>query len=101
ALVREGLNLAQGLPVLADALSISIIARWAVLPLIDVIVVLTAFGFERREQLSLALLIPFQRLLYRPLLCVTVYRAVGRALAGRIAGWGQLIRFTRVQGPAR
>ena len=101
ALVREGLNLAQGLPVLADELSISIIAGWAVLPLIDVIVVLTAFGFERREQLSLALLIPFQRLLYRPLLYVTVYRAVGRALAGRIAGWGKLIRFTRVQGPAR
>jgi hypothetical protein len=46
-------------------------------------------------------LLPFQRLVYRPLLYITIYRAVGRALAGRIAGWGKLVRFTRIQMPER
>jgi peptidoglycan-N-acetylglucosamine deacetylase len=40
-------------------------------------------------------------LVYRPLLYITVYRAVGLALAGTIAGWGKLIRRGRVERPVR
>lgn len=101
ALVRTGFSLAQGEPLLAGDASLLIVVGWTALPLIDLIVLLVAFGFERREQLSLALLLPFQRLVYRPLLYITIYRAVGRALAGRIAGWGKLVRFTRIQMPER
>ena len=47
----------------------------------------------------LVLLLPFQRLFYRPLLYVTVYRAVWRALTGRLAGWGKLARRVTARRP--
>jgi peptidoglycan/xylan/chitin deacetylase (PgdA/CDA1 family)/GT2 family glycosyltransferase len=100
-LVKSAIDLAQGLPTQTNIASVWMLAGWIALPLLDVLVILTAFGFDRREQLSLVLLVPIQRLVYRPLLYITVYRAVGLALSGRIAGWGKLIRLSRVEKSAR
>ena len=92
-LINLLLSLYLGLPLTSDGASLAMIAGWVALPVLDLVVVLAAFGFERRESLSLILLVPFQRLIYRPLLYITICRAVGHALAGRIAGWGKLIRL--------
>lgn len=100
ALINLALSLVQGLPLASSGASLTMIAGWVSLPVLDLVVLLTAFGFERRESLSLVLLVPFQRLIYRPLLYITVYRAVGYALAGRIAGWGKLIRLGSIGKPA-
>jgi peptidoglycan-N-acetylglucosamine deacetylase len=100
-LIKSALSHVQGQPVPDAEASLWIIAGWITLPLMDLMVTLTAFEFERREKLSLILLAPFQRLVYRPLLYITVYRAVGLALAGTIAGWGKLIRRGRVERPVR
>ena len=99
-LVKAAVNLALGQPLTNGDASLAIIAGWVSLPILDLVVVLTAFGFERRENLSLVLLVPFQRLIYRPLLYITVYRAVGHALAGRIAGWGKFARLGGIGKPA-
>lgn len=99
-LVNTVPSLVQGLPLTNGDASLTMIAGWVTLPVLDVVVVLMAFGFERRESLSLVLIVPFQRLIYRPLLYCTVYRAVGHALAGRIADWGKLIRLGSIRKPA-
>jgi peptidoglycan-N-acetylglucosamine deacetylase len=99
-LIKSAIGFAQGLPMEIDGASAWMIAGWILLPLLDLLVVLTAFGFDRREQWSLVLLTPVQRLIYRPLLYITIYRAVGLALSGRIASWGKLIRLSRVEKPA-
>jgi peptidoglycan-N-acetylglucosamine deacetylase len=44
--------------------------------------------------------LPFQRLVYRPLLYLTVWRAVLLALVGRLASWGKPIRTGRLRAPA-
>ncbi|WP_305546595.1 polysaccharide deacetylase family protein [Tabrizicola sp.] len=98
-LIKFAIGFAQGLPIQADVVSVWVLAGWIALPLLDLLVALTAFGFDRREQWSLVLLTPLQRLVYRPLLYITVYRAVGLALSGRIASWGKLIRLGRVEKP--
>ncbi len=100
-LIKTAMSLAEGQPLINPEASRAMIAGWVALPVLDLIVVLVAFGFERRETLSLVLLVPFQRLIYRPLLYITVYRAVSRALAGSIAGWGKLIRLGHIRTPAR
>lgn len=100
ALVTAVTDLAQGQPLTGADMPVLMIAGWLMLPLMDVLVMLTAFAFDRRAPWSLVLLAPVQRLIYRPLLYVTVYRAVGLALAGHIAGWGKLIRRGRVERPA-
>lgn len=101
ALVKAAAGLVQGQPPMNADASLAVIAGWAALPALDLIVALAAFAFERGERRSLLLLVPIQRLIYRPLLYITVYRAVGLALAGRIAGWGKLIRRGHVQMPVR
>lgn len=99
AVVTAVIAAAQGQPLQATDASLWILAGWVALPLLDLAVILAAFAFDRREHWSLILLAPLQRLVYRPLLYVTVYRAVWTALAGRIAGWGKLIRLRRVGRP--
>lgn len=101
AVVKTVIGMWQGVPLQGSNPSLWIIAGWIALPILDLLVILAAFGFDRREQVSLVFLAPLQRLVYRPLLYITVYRAVGLALAGRIAGWGKLIRLGRVERPAR
>ena len=98
-LIRSAIGFAMGLPPQTEIVSVWLLAGWIALPLLDLLVVVIAFSFARREQWSLVLLAPIQRLIYRPLLYITVYRAVGLALSGRIAGWGKLIRLSRVEKP--
>ncbi len=93
-------NLVRGIPLTSGDVSLALIAGWVMLPILDLILALFAFRFERRENLSLLLLVPLQRLIYRPLLYITIYRAVGHALAGRIAAWGKLIRIASIRTPA-
>ena len=98
-LISSAIGFAMGLPPQTEIVSVWLLAGWIALPLLDLLVVVIAFSFARREQWSLVLLAPIQRLLYRPLLYITIYRAVGLALSGRIAGWGKLIRRSRVEEP--
>lgn len=72
---------------------------YLLLPLMDVVGALLALRFERGESAWMVLLIPFQRFFYRQLLYVTVYRAVYRALVGRLAAWGKLVRLGNVRLP--
>ncbi|MCT8329531.1 glycosyltransferase [Acidimangrovimonas sediminis] len=101
AIAGAALDALQGQPPAPGDGRLAMILGWAILPLLDLAVALTAFRFERRERLSLLLLLPVQRVLYRPLLYITVYRAVGHALAGRIAAWGKLARSGGVGTTAR
>jgi peptidoglycan/xylan/chitin deacetylase (PgdA/CDA1 family) len=85
-------NLALGMPVANQNVTAAMIAGWVALPGLDLVAAILAFSFQRNESRWLLLLLPLQRLVYRPLIYVTVYRAVGRALAGRLASWGKLVR---------
>lgn len=101
AVAASAIAVVQGQPLQTGDASLWMIAGWVSLPLLDLVVILAAFGFDRREQWTLILLAPLQRVVYRPLLYITVYRAVWMALAGHIAGWGKLIRVGRVGRPVR
>lgn len=67
---------------------------WAylALPLLDLIVSAYALYSDKNETLRLIFLFPLQRLFYRPLLYLSVYRAIFRAILGSFAGWGKLRR---------
>lgn len=54
------------------------------------------FAFERREQKSLLLSLPFQRFFYRQLLYVVAIRSVVTALAGKLVGWNKFNRTARL-----
>ncbi len=88
AVIDTGVNLALGRPVPLGSTSALYMASYLALPLIEICAAGLAFAFERRRP-TLMLLMPFQRLIYRPLLYITVYRATWRALTGRLAGWGK------------
>lgn len=60
--------------------------------LMDFLAALIALRCDRRSPLRLALLVPLMNLLYRPLLCITVYRALWAALTGRLSQWNKLRR---------
>jgi len=64
---------------------------WAYLALPAVEFAVAAFAVfrDKRAPKSLLLLWPVQRLLYRPLLYLSVYRAILRALTGSLAAWGR------------
>lgn len=86
--------------VVASRPSYLIVAYFA-LPLLDLLVAAYALYTDKNEKMSLLWLYPFQRLLYRPLLYLSVYRAVFRAIAGSFAGWGKLKRSSRQFVPVR
>lgn len=62
------------------------------LPTLDLITAMVAFKLDPKEDRRLLLLFPIQRLLYRPLLYISVYRSVWRALSGTLARWGSVAR---------
>jgi peptidoglycan-N-acetylglucosamine deacetylase len=95
-LAGAAVDMALGRPVVTGDAAPLMLAGWLALPLVDLLTALVAFGFARGERPALLLLVPLQRLLYRPLLYFTLYRAVARALAGRLAEWGKLIRLGTV-----
>ena len=44
---------------------------------------------DRTAKKSLILIWPFQRIFYRPILYLTVFRALLRAMSGTLAVWGK------------
>ncbi|MDM7930519.1 glycosyltransferase [Tabrizicola sp.] len=75
------------------------VAAWLALPALEMLTLLVALRFQRDEPRWLLLLFPFQRLVYRPLLYLTAWRAVLLALIGRLAGWGKPVRLGRIRAP--
>ena len=51
--------------------------------------------------LRLLRLLLLNRLIYRQLLIINVYRSLWRILTGRLTGWHKLRRFGSVQAPVR
>ncbi len=98
SLIDLATDLSAGASLPTARMSVILIASYLALPLLDTVLALIAFAFERRAP-WLVLLLPFQRLFYRPLLYVTVYRAVWRALTGRLAGWGKFRRLGALRTP--
>ncbi|MGB3281121.1 MAG: bifunctional polysaccharide deacetylase/glycosyltransferase family 2 protein, partial [Pseudorhodobacter sp.] len=78
-----------------------LIAGYVMLPLMDVLMAVTALRLERRSDRSESYwqlwVLPFQRIFYRQLLYFTVYRSVSRAISGRLAKWGKLTRMGTVK----
>jgi cellulose synthase/poly-beta-1,6-N-acetylglucosamine synthase-like glycosyltransferase/peptidoglycan/xylan/chitin deacetylase (PgdA/CDA1 family)/spore germination protein YaaH len=78
-----------------------LIAGYVMLPLMDVLMAVTAVRLERRcdrsESYRQLWVLPFQRVFYRQLLYFTVYRSVSRAISGKLAKWGTLTRMGTVK----
>ncbi|MEZ5912738.1 MAG: glycosyltransferase [Paracoccaceae bacterium] len=82
----------HGHPMIAPETTTAMILAWLILPLIDAAGAFAAMRLDRRENLRLLALLPLYRLLYRPLLYITTWRAALRALNGQLAGWGKQAR---------
>lgn len=73
-----------------------IILYYLVFFAIDVLVSVVAFAFEKEKLSKLAWLIP-QRLVYRQLMYVVLFRAIRKAIKGEGQGWGVLKRTGNVK----
>jgi len=71
----------------------TMILGYVILPLVDLLTTLAAFRFDQRERLRLLWVLPFQNILFRQLLYISVYRAVFASISGRLARWDKLKRF--------
>lgn len=76
----------------AQAPSGLLLFGYALLPLLEILVAVAAFRFDRGEDRRLLLWLPLQRLIYRPILYYCVHRALWRAASGRLAKWGRMQR---------
>jgi len=88
-----------GLPAPAGDMRPIMVAGYALLPALDVVIILLAMRFDRSVPLWHVVLFPFQRFYYRQLLYLTAWRAMIRALFGRLAGWGKLVRTGKARMP--
>jgi cellulose synthase/poly-beta-1,6-N-acetylglucosamine synthase-like glycosyltransferase/peptidoglycan/xylan/chitin deacetylase (PgdA/CDA1 family) len=101
ALVDLALDAVLGRPQPIVDMRPAMLAGYALLPLMDVIAILAALRFDRTASFWLVLLFPVQRFFYRQLLYITAFRAVGRAVFGRLASWGKLARTGTARLPGR
>lgn len=69
---------------------------YVVFLIVDVLVSLFAFSFEKEKKGKLIWLIP-QRFVYRQLMYVTLFKALRKAIKGETQGWGVLKRTGNVQ----
>jgi len=99
-ILHLGIDWALGVPPSGEDPSAKMIAAWLALPALEFLTLLLALRFQRDEPRWLLLLLPIQRLVYRPLLYLTVWRAVLLALIGRLATWGKPVRLGRIRAPA-
>ena len=67
---------------------------WAylALPVLEFAIAAFAVLSDKTAPRSLIWLWPVQRIIYRPLLYLNVFRAVLRAMTGTLAGWGRIKR---------
>jgi peptidoglycan/xylan/chitin deacetylase (PgdA/CDA1 family)/glycosyltransferase involved in cell wall biosynthesis len=79
---------------ISDGVEISHLAVFGVVmvQVMDIVVAWIAHQREGMPKLQLLYLIPLMNLFYRPLLYITVYRALWAALSGRLARWNKLRR---------
>ncbi|HEY4336325.1 MAG TPA: hypothetical protein VGM89_10515, partial [Puia sp.] len=73
---------------------------YLVFMLVDTLVALLAYSFERERIVELLWLIP-QRLIWRWLMWIVLFRAVRRAFKGELQLWGVLKRTGNVTGDGR
>jgi len=66
--------------------------------LVDMAVSLAAFSFEKEKMSKLIWLIP-QRVVYRQLMYIILFRSISKAIKGENQGWGVLKRTGNVQLP--
>ncbi|MES1197859.1 MAG: hypothetical protein ABUL41_01120, partial [Chitinophagaceae bacterium] len=64
--------------------------------LVDVMVSIMAFSFEKEKFYKLVWLIP-QRFVYRQLMYVVLFRSIAKAIKGEVQGWGVLKRTGNVE----
>ncbi len=74
-------------------LSPDLVWAYLSLPAIEFVIAAVAVMMDRTAKKSLILIWPFQRIFYRPILYLTVLRAVLRALSGTLAVWGKSKRY--------
>lgn len=86
-LAGAALDMMQGAPPLAETADRRIALAYLLLPAIDLVTLLLAMRFDRGTGLRLLLLLPFQRLLYRPVLYAALWRAVWLAGSGLPTPW--------------
>lgn len=95
-----GIEWALNVPSSGEDSTTKMIAAWLALPALEALTLVLALRFRRDEPRWLILLLPFQRLVYRPLLYLTVWRAVTEALIGRLVSWNKPVRQGRIRAPA-
>ncbi|MES2845403.1 MAG: glycosyltransferase [Pseudomonadota bacterium] len=83
------LNLTLGQPAFS-ASSAGLIAAYLALPAVEIVAATLALRLDRTEPWWLVLLVPLQRLFYRPLIYLSIWRAVWRAVTGRRGVWGRI-----------
>jgi len=89
AVVNTSVNLLSSQPMMDGPFSGITLLGYLLLPVFDIIIAFTAFGYERKETKRLLFLAPLQRFIYRPLLYISIYRASIYALFGRVVVWGK------------
>ncbi|MGO4908108.1 glycosyltransferase [Pseudorhodobacter sp. W20_MBD10_FR17] len=65
---------------------------YILLPMVDLVMILVAFAFDRRASLWLLLVWPLQGFFYRQILYFSALRALGSAISGQLTGWDKLKR---------
>lgn len=91
-------NLVSGAQGALSGIDRLVLVSYIALPLFDVAVVLCAFRLEPEEDKKLLWALPFQTLLYRQILYISVIRATWRAITGTLAGWSKLERSAAALG---
>ncbi|UWR49310.1 glycosyltransferase [Phaeobacter inhibens] len=79
----------------------AVLSIFLALPLLEMIMADYAVRSEPTMPRSMVLLLLLNRLIYRQLLIINVYRSLWRILTGRLTGWHKLRRFGSVQAPVR
>ncbi|MFS4581370.1 glycosyltransferase [Phaeobacter sp. C3_T13_0] len=79
----------------------AVLAIFLALPLLEMIMADYAVRSEPSTPRAMVFLLLLNRLIYRQLLIINVYRSLWRILTGRLTGWHKLRRFGSAQAPAR
>lgn len=92
-------DLLAGTPPSDQATSVWVLGCYIALPLLDIMMTATAIKLDGRARLWWLIYLPLQRLIYQPLLTLTLYRALWRAMTGRLAKWSKVTRAASVRAP--
>lgn len=93
------LNLLAGEAMFGADTSAWALGCYIALPLLEAMMVACAVRLDGRASYWWMLYLPLQRLVYTPLLTLTLYRALWRAMTGRLAKWSKATRAASVRAP--